>query len=133
VVGRDRGQEVVGVLPADRDADDAEPVLFRPHFEPDAALRLGPRLALTGRCAGDSVHLAFLSLEGMPRGGPLARRRPNLLPLVLRAVPFASLLPHCRPLLRHSMTGSLPVLFAEPRFTRAGRVVKEQVSSLMTL
>jgi hypothetical protein len=53
-VGRDRGQEVVSVVLADRDADDAEPAVFGPYFAPDAPLRLEAGFAALSPRGGDN-------------------------------------------------------------------------------
>src|SRR5262249_10101705 len=54
-VGGDRGQKVVVGLVAHGQADDAGGRAFRPDAQPDEALRLAPRLALTGRAGCGSV------------------------------------------------------------------------------
>src|SRR5215831_6501233 len=59
-VRRGGEEEVLGGHPADPDAVGRDD-------QPHVAGRLRPRLALTGAGGLGSVHLAFLSVEGMPR------------------------------------------------------------------
>src|SRR5262249_12682353 len=76
-VGGQLGQEVVGLFLADTNADDAGRLIGRLDAQADEPGGLGARLALTGGSGLGSVHLAFLSQEGMPRAGVLLHRRPT--------------------------------------------------------